>query len=331
MDVVVDKEASTLGAQTVIQRPIEGVTSRSGTTRTGMPLSLNRAAAPDLDPWIGRIVVARVETSPNFEAHCGLCNDIAFQRILLGGEWLAETADGKRRFGAEPILLGPHSQYMPVTCSGPMSTLGIGFRPGALRKLLGRDMSSLVNRIEPGDPFGILQNGGGALFAKDASVEDWADLLEDAMRAFIQRTQPEPPDRLSTAFDYASFANPNIAPSLFAQQQGVSLRTVERTVRRDFGMPPRMVLRRARVLDLAAQLLGVADENDENDFIMRYFDQSHVIREFQTFFGCTPRAFRAEPRILLTINLETRAARRLEELNRIAPGATRPWQCEAVA
>lgn len=320
-----------MGAHTVIKRPIEGVTSRSGMTRSGMPLSLNRAAASDLDPWIARIVVARVETTPNFEADCGLCNDIAFHRILLGGEWLADTADGQRRFGAEPILVGPHSRHMPVTCSGPMSTLGIGFRPGALRKLLGRDMSELVNRIEPGDPFGLLSDGGAARFAKDASVDEWADRLEEAMREFIQRTQPEVPDPLSTAFDYASFADPNIAPSLFAEQNGVSLRTVERTVRRDFGMTPRMVLRRARVLDLAAQLLGVADENDEAEFIMRYFDQSHVIREFQTFFGCTPRAFRAEPRILLTINLETRAARRLEELNRIEPGEPRPWQCEAVA
>lgn len=319
-----------MGAQTVIERPIEGVTARSGMTRTGMPLSLNRPAAPDLDPWIGRIVVARVETTPNFKVDCGLCSDIAFQRILLGGEWLADTADGKRRFGAEPIIVGPHDRHMPVTCTGAMSALGVGFRPGALRKLLGRDMSLMVNRIEPGDPFGILRDGGAARFAKDADVTDWADQLEDTMRDFIQRTRPEPPDRLSTAFDFASFADPNISPGLFAEQQGVSLRTVERTVRRDFGMTPRMVLRRARVLDLAAQLLGVADQSEETEFVMRYFDQSHVIREFQTFFGCTPRAFRAEPRLLLTINLETRAARRLEELNRLAPGDPRPWQSEAV-
>ncbi|MEP0189199.1 MAG: helix-turn-helix domain-containing protein [Erythrobacter sp.] len=304
------------------------MTARSGTTRTGMPLSLNRAPAPDLDPWIARIVVARVETTPDFEADCGLCNDIAFQRLLLGGEWIAETADGKRRFGAEPILLGPHSRYMPVRCTGPMSALGIGFRPGALRKLLNRDVSSFINRIEPGDPFELLKDGGAARFSQNASVEDWADLLEETMRDFIERMQPQLPDQLSTAFEFASFADPNISPGLFAEQQGVSLRTVERTVRRDFGMTPRMVLRRARVLDLAAQLLGVADESEETEFIMRYFDQSHVIREFQTFFGCTPRAFRAGPRLLLTINLETRAARRLEELNRIEPGKMRPWQSD---
>ncbi|MDJ0643903.1 MAG: helix-turn-helix domain-containing protein [Erythrobacter sp.] len=308
-----------------------GMVAQSGKTRTGMPLSLNRAAADDLDPWIARIVVAKVETTPDFRLDCGLCNDIAFERLLVGGEWTVKTVDGPRRFGSEPVLVGPHSRHMPVKCKGTMSTLGVGFRPGALRKLFGRDLPSLVDRIEPGDPMGLLTDGGASNFSKEASAAEWADLLEERVRYFIERLQPEPPEPLSSAFEYASFANPNIAPGEFADAHGISLRTLERTVRRDFGLPPRTVLRRARALDLAAQLLGISDTTEEQEFLLRYFDQSHLIREFQAFFGVTPQAFRKSPKLLLTINLETRAARRLEELDRLRPGEKRPWQAATQA
>ena len=309
----------------LLKEPIEGVEGRSGMSRTGMPLSLNRAPSADLDPWIARIVVARVETDPDFETSCGLCNDIAFLRILIGGQWQAETRDGPLRFGAEPVLVGPHSKLLPVRCTGPLSTVGIGFRPGALRCLLGRDMPELVDRIEYGDPFGLLGQDAATHFAQDLSVEEWASVIEDGIRAFIMRTNPKLPDPLSAAFEHASFADPNIAPGDFAAMRGVSRRTLERTVRRDYGLTPRTVLRRARALDLAAQLLGVADDEEESEFLARYFDQSHRIKEFQRFFGTTPEAFRSERRVLLTINLETRAARRLEELERIEPGDPRPW------
>lgn len=307
-----------------MKRGLAGFDGRSGATRSGMPLSLNRAPAVDLDPWIARIVVIKIETDPKFEIDCGICCDLPLQQLLLSGEWRAQTADGPRRFGKEPVLIGPQSRHMHVLCRGAMSTVGVAFRPGALRKLFGIDIAPLVDRVDLGDRMGLL-TGTEDAFPQQASAEEWAAALERRVRRFIEQVQPDPPDPLSTAFEYATFADPNIAPGEFAEQQHVSLRTLERTARRDFGLTPRTVLRRARTLDLAAQLLGIADESEEEDFLLRYFDQSHLIREFQAFFGVTPHAFRRSPKILLTINLETRAARRLEELKRIDPGARRPW------
>ncbi|MEM8726715.1 MAG: DUF6597 domain-containing transcriptional factor [Pseudomonadota bacterium] len=178
-------ERSALNTSQVSEPP--GMVAQSGETRSGMPLSLNRAAADDLDPWIARIVVAKVATTPDFSLDCGLCNDIAFERLLVGGQWIVETADGTRRFGSEPILIGPHSKHMSVKCKGTMSTIGVGFRPGALRKLLGRNLPELVDRIEPGDPLGLLDEGGAAQYSKDATAEDLANLVEERVRAFVER------------------------------------------------------------------------------------------------------------------------------------------------
>jgi AraC-like DNA-binding protein len=97
-------------------------------------------------------------------------------------------------------------------------------------------------------------------------------------------------------------------------------------VRRDFGMPPKQVLRRARALDMASSLRGVADQAEAEELHLRYYDQSHLIREFTQLFGMSPRQFIASPQPLLTLTLESRQARRLELMERVAPGGIRPWQ-----
>jgi len=91
-------------------------------------------------------------------------------------------------------------------------------------------------------------------------------------------------------------------------------------------MPPKQVLRRARALDMASHLRGVADHDEAEALALRYYDQSHLIREFTALFGMSPRQFVDSPQPLMTLSLETRQARRLEMIARIAPGDIRPWQ-----
>ena len=107
---------------------------------------------------------------------------------------------------------------------------------------------------------------------------------------------------------------------------GIEQRRLERIVRRDFGLPPKQVLRRARALDMASHLRGVADQAEGEALALRYYDQSHLIREFDELFGMSPSQFVSAPQPLLTLALESRQARRLEAIERISPGELRPWQ-----
>ena len=306
-------------------RRIDGLEPRSGATADGMPLSLNRAPAADLDPWVGRVVVTRVHAAPDHEVSCSVFNDLTFSRVVLAGNWCATTPGGLIQVDHAPVLMGPQSRRMEMTCRGSFWTVNIGLRPGALACLSGAPLSSLVDRVECVDPFGLAGEGENFGYPEVAPIEQLAVIAEARMRAFIERTNPKRPDPISTAFEAASFIDPNTSPGQFAEEHDISLRQVERIVRRDFGMTPRTVMRRARAMDLACHMLGISDRKEEQEFLLRFFDQSHLIREFQHFFGVTPQAFRSRPRPLLTLNLEARAARRLEELARIAPGARRPW------
>ncbi len=298
----------------------------SGTSVDGAPLSENRAPAPDLAPWIARLVSVKVFNAPDSQITCGMCNDMAYVRVLFDAQWTAKTATGRHAYANEALLFGQHSKFMPVSCVGHVMSAGFGLRAGALHALTGRDATEIVDRIERSDPFGVMASDLRETFTSAHSCEEWNRAMEEALRRYIARVQPEPPDRHSTAFELAAFADPALSLTGFAQTQGISLRHLERIVRRDFGLTPKKVLRRARALDLAAQLCGVADDAEAEAMMLRYFDQSHLIREFAAFFGMTPKEFRARPHPLLTITLEQRQARRLEELQMLEPGSAAPWR-----
>ncbi|NVE95522.1 helix-turn-helix domain-containing protein [Altererythrobacter lutimaris] len=307
---------------------LDALDSRSGTSTSGLPLSVNREPSDGLRPWVARLVAARIETEADHTIVCGMCNDLAYQRLVQRGRWTAQSKDGHDAYQDEALLFGPHSKYMPLTCTGPVVAIGVGLRPGALTRLADQKAPELLDRIVRGDPLGLIESDMASEYPASATPDQWIAQLEARLRLLIEKLDPEPPDPVSTAFERAAFLNPNIAPGDVAEEQGISLRQLERIVKRDFGLSPKKVLRRARALDLAAQLCGVADEAEEQELLLRYFDQSHLIREFQAFFANTPAAFRSTPHPLMTINLETRQARRLEILNRIMPGERRPWEAE---
>jgi AraC-like DNA-binding protein len=69
----------------------------------------------------------------------------------------------------------------------------------------------------------------------------------------------------------------------------------------------------------------VADRDEAEALMLRYYDQSHLIRDFVALIGMSPRQFVERPQPLMTFCLETRQARRLEVLDRLAPGQSPPW------
>lgn len=300
--------------------------SYTGTSREGLPLSENRSASEDLQPWMARLVSAKATNDPETVIACGMCNDLVYTRYIFGGRWTASTADGHGTYRDEVLQFGQHSKYMPITCTGNIMSAGFGLRAGAFYALTGREAGTVLDRIEQKDIFGMLADDFREIYSDDYSPQQWNLAMEEALRRYIARHDPPPPDPVSVAFERAAFEDPSQSLPDFAEGLNISLRKLQRVVKRDFGLPPRTVMRRARALDLAAQLCGVADENEANEMLLRYFDQSHLIKDFTAFFGVTPEKFRARPRPLMMITLEQRQARRLEELERHTPGTAHPWR-----
>ena len=302
------------------------IAPRAGLTRDGQPLSYNRAPAPDLAPWIGRVYATLVDLPPDYVLSCGLFNDAGTLRIQLAGEWEALTADGPLRHDCAALIFGPQTRRMPITVRGSFISVGVAFRPGSLWALGYGAVDKLLDRIVQVEAMGGNSEVALTALAACATAEEMALMLESQLRAVIARRPARAIHPVTERFETLAFADPSANIVAFARDCGIDRRTLERIVRRDFGMPPKQALRRARALDMASHLRGVADQTEADEMALRYYDQSHLIREFTELFGMSPGQFAATPQPIMTLALESRQARRLEAIERLAPGATRPWE-----
>jgi AraC-like DNA-binding protein len=295
-----------------------------GTAKNGQPLSYNRAPAADLAGWIARLSVTKFDLPEGYTLSCGLFSDTPAARIQLTGLW-EYNAPGEVQPHGQALFFGPHTKRMPVRISGSFISLGLSFRPSASNAWTGQaSMASTVDRIVPIDT--ILERHILSLFPSDGGPEDWLCAIEDLVRFHIEQSPGVEPEPITARFEEIAFLDPGMSIAQAAREIGVDRRRLERLVVRDFGMPPKQVLKRARALDMASYLRGVADDDEGEALALRYYDESHLIREFVELFGMSPRQFTIQAQPLLTLTLEARQARRLEMMNRLAPGARRPWE-----
>ncbi|MBV7265763.1 helix-turn-helix domain-containing protein [Erythrobacter ani] len=305
--------------------------SAHGYSKAGEPLSNNRAPAKEIAPWVARVYSTRVDLDPGVEIKCGLISDAPVLRVLFSGSWTAETRDGVGRYGPSALLFGPHTKRLAVSVRDSFATVGVWLRPGAMAALGGPDVASTLNRIILYDHiYGDKEWGTSEQllewFDPAGPPERWMRVAEKLIMQLIERTGSTRPEKVIEEFDKEVFRDPNMQICDFAEEHGIERRRLERLIKRAYGQTATQVLRRARALDIAAHLRGVADDREAEEAALKFFDQSHMIREFRTFFGMTPRQFATTPQPFMTITLEARQARRMEVLGRIEPNTPPPWR-----
>ena len=310
-------------------REPEGLVSHTGRTRDGNALAFNDLPAGELVPWISWLSVSDADIPAGATITDGMLNDHAVIRIIFGGRWIAQTRDGERVFetGDEGMTLyfGPQTEIMRLSVQGRIKVLTVHFGPGAAAKLGGPLQHEMLDRIIDYDKL-IGKTGLNTRFDINGSPQEWLETINIELKTFLNRRGRQDPDRITQAFERQTLIDPSFVMADFADEQECSTRTVERVVKRDYGMSPKQVCRRARALDIASALLGVAMEEEEAALRLRYFDQSHLIREVKTFFGTTPHGLKVGNHPLLRINLEIRQARRVQALALLPPGAIEPWR-----
>lgn len=302
------------------------LTPRQGVTRLGQPMSYNRAPACDLAPWIGRLYVTAIDLPPDYRLDCSLLNDVAVIRIQLSGQWTAVTGKGVMEMGKSALLFGPQMKAMPISVTGSFISIGFAVRPGTGAAMGWASTANIIDQLFHLDDVGLPGTAILNQIDPEGDAEDWLLVIEAVLRAEVARRKLGFPDPITSRFEVLSYLDPNARIEDFAKDCGIGLRQLERIVQRDFGMSPKQVMRRARALDMAAHLRGVADQEEAEQIMLRYYDQSHLIRDFTKLFGMSPRQFVQRPLPLMTLTLENRQARRLEAIKRLEPGAARPWE-----
>lgn len=305
------------------------IVSLTGSTPGGMPLALNRTPPAALQPWVMRVGVTDVTLGEGQTIVCRTFNEHPVMRIIFGARWTAETADGT--FDYEPgdvglpLFFGPNAKHMPLVAHGSFRVVTINFAPGAASSFDLPPQPETVDRIYRFDP---IARAAGVLsgYVPQADKRAWLETAESQLAQALAALAPKRPEPLMTAFETLCLTDPGGSLEAFARGHAITRRTFERTIRREWGVTPHEALRRGRALDMAAVLLGVALEEDEQELRLRYFDQSHLIREMRHYFAMTPGQLQNGTHPLLSITMEIRQSRRVDALARIGADEPRPWR-----
>lgn len=307
------------------------ILSQTGATKSGSPLALSRAPATDLLPWCYWWSIAEGQLPPGMRIECGRVVDHPCVTIIYHDAWTAKTADGEHVWEpgshGKTLYFGPQTRIMPLAIAGRYTAITLHLNPGAA-PLLGLPRNAdMLNRIVDLDEYFGREEPLAALVDLDQDYEQWLAALEDGfIRPLVQAAGYKQPDPISIDFERQCLANPEVTVEDFASGHDVSKRTIERLIKQTFGITPKQALRRARVLDMAAALLDVARPEDRPEIELRYFDQSHRVKEVKAFFNMVPSDLQKGPHPFIRLALEVRQRRRLDALNRLAPDEIGPWR-----
>ncbi len=216
--------------------------------------------------------------------------------LRLDGTPLRRWVDGEphARSIGDLILAGPHSRAYRKELAPRSRSLGVVFRPGALRALFGIAPHELADsHVALEDVWG---RDAAALRERihDATPARQVELLEARLLARLRPWHGLHPQVASRLAEVAS-GMPVLA---IARAAGYSARRFTDLFHEGVGMTPRRyagLCRFARVLPAAAAGTAWADVALDGG----YSDQAHLIREFRAHAGMTPGQYRrAAPRAL---------------------------------
>ncbi|MCM2418454.1 MULTISPECIES: DUF6597 domain-containing transcriptional factor [unclassified Streptomyces] len=177
--------------------------------------------------------------------------------------------------------------------------LGIKFRPGGFRPLLGSPVADLTDRSVPAaELFGPAVTTAERTILGASDVSTMTATAESLLLSLLPgpETAPDP----VTAEVAAMVERITASPSLFrvdevADDLGVSVRRLQRLFAEHVGASPKWVLRRARLHEAAARAdQGVGIDWSALAADLGYSDQSHLTRDFTATVGASPARYAGE-------------------------------------
>lgn len=278
--------------------------------------SRNYPPSAGLRDIVARHYVFSAALPEDFTLIDSLLSETAFVRILADGEWAGETAPGQWEPGSGAILFGANGHPFRVRVRGPFRIIGIALRPSGWRSLFDQPANRFADRMMPvasvwGDRLGAALADVVGL-QEDMGVVTACEALIEARISDVGGMKIDHPMR---AFERIARDDSTMMVQEAARQVGLSERQLERRTLATFGHTPKAIMRRSRFLDMAAAMRGLGNPSDEALAALRYFDQSHLTREFRHFIGMSPKVFAQSNTPLLNAGLKLRDMRKAEAMS----------------
>jgi AraC-like DNA-binding protein len=189
------------------------------------------------------------------------------------------------------FLIGPQVGPIVLRSAGSLCATGVRFRPAGLRAFTRSPFAGFVGTVVPSD---IFWGKAAAELTEQVSTLTPLSALSLLDRFLVQRLRATPvaPPRLQRALAMIEKTRGIISMSALARAAEISPRSMERSFREYLGVSAKH-FSRVRRFDAVKDTLLAAPSTDPSDLACEfaYFDQSHLIREFRQFAGCTPGEF----------------------------------------
>ena len=216
---------------------------------------------------------------------------------------------GNHRFGPleRASLYGPTSRAFRTVTTGGVA-VGIGLSALGWAKMVGKPAADHHNRVSSlGSVLGtqVVDRFTSGLDAldDDALIKP---LLDSVLAPMFAKRHPH--EDLIRAFTALTVTDGVIEMKDVADRLDIATHELRRMATRHFGMPPKLLLRRARFLRSFIGLIRAEGLGDYSGIDSSYFDASHFLRDAATFLGTTPRRFIQSETTFLRASLRARAA-----------------------
>ena len=256
---------------------------------------LELAPSPQLAPWVHRVWI--------FESDAGspgpdrIVPDGRPELVIHFGRPFAEVADaGAPSPQPRAIFAGQVTRPLVLQSAGEAGVVGVRFRPAGARAFLGMPMRHATDhRIALADLF---TSDGAALPGDIAAAHGDEDRARIAEAFVLQRIahHAHQDDAIAQRSAAAIEARAgSIAMEELVAEAGIGRRQLERRFGDAVGIGPALlaaIFRFRSVFDVIERD-GSRPWTDAA-IAAGYYDQSHFIREFRRFVGCTPSEFTRE-------------------------------------
>ncbi|WP_375435162.1 DUF6597 domain-containing transcriptional factor [uncultured Hymenobacter sp.] len=184
------------------------------------------------------------------------------------------------------FLYGQTTTAGDISVPGPFRTLGVYFHPSALPAIFGFNADELTNSCVGLD---LLAPSLAERLINTQSVPKQIELLSNYLFEMAQKSKAAMSKDIQYSLRQIDKSSGGICLRDLHQTLGVTERSFQRKFKQCVGIPPKLFSRICRFQVSLNQLRNhqyrkLSDVAFEND----YGDQSHYIRSFQEFAGCSP-------------------------------------------
>lgn len=215
-------------------------------------------------------------------------------RIILEGEWNAHFPGDPD----QPVpKLGMSGALERALWAGGSAgvMVGVGLMPQGWPRFTTLPADATTNLLLPlSDVLGPVADTLYAKLSKAYRAGGGDAALYAVLDEVLLSILTDGPEAAAVAAAHAALQDPNVQMVAdWADRVGLSARTLERFSLKYFGLSPKRLLRRQRILRTLAAMREKPDGTWTEMLDAQFADQAHFIHEFNYYMGATPGAYLA--------------------------------------